>query len=130
MVYCCGPGPLLDAIEIACATWPKGALHTERFAAKPLTEPIRAESFEVELRASGRTVVVQPDVSILDALAEAGLPTVSSCNEGTCGTCETTVLEGVPDHRDSVLEEIEREANDCMLICVSRACTAKLVLDL
>ncbi len=129
-VYCCGPGPLLDAIEAAVAPWPRGTLHTERFAAKPLTEPVRADAFEVELRASGRTITVTPDVSILDAVTDAGVPTVSSCAEGTCGTCETTVLEGVPDHRDSVLEDTEREAGDCMMICVSRSCTARLVLDL
>ena len=69
-------------------------------------------------------------MSILDALADAGMPTVSSCGEGTCGTCETTVLEGVPDHRDSVLEDTERDENDCLMICVSRSCTARLVLDL
>ncbi|NHA67181.1 cytochrome P450 [Phycicoccus flavus] len=129
-VYCCGPGPLLDAVEAATAAWPRGSLHVERFAAKPLTEPVRRDAFEVELRASGRTVTVGPEVSVLDAVAAAGVPTVSSCNEGTCGTCETTVLEGRPDHRDSVLEETEREAGDCMMICVSRSCTARLVLDL
>ncbi len=129
-IYCCGPGPLLDAVEVAVADWPRGTLHTERFAAKPLTEPVRADAFEVELQASGLTVTVAPDVSILDAVTEAGVPTVSSCAEGTCGTCETTVLEGIPDHRDSVLEDTERQANDCLMICVSRSCTSKLVLDL
>ncbi|MCL8024469.1 cytochrome P450 [Nocardioides bruguierae] len=129
-VYCCGPGPLLDAIEAATAAWPRGALHTERFAAKPLTEPVRSDAFEVELRASGRTVTVNPGETVLDVVAAAGVPTVSSCQEGTCGTCEVTVLEGTPDHRDSVLDQTERDANDCMMICVSRSCTSKLVLDL
>ncbi len=129
-VYCCGPGPLLDAVEQACAAWPRGALHTERFAPRTLTEPVRADAFEVELRASGLTVTVTPGQSILDAVTQAGVPTVSSCAEGTCGTCETTVVEGVPDHRDSVLEGSERAANDCMMICVSRSCGTRLVLDL
>jgi ferredoxin len=61
---------------------------------------------------------------------EAGVGVLSSCAEGTCGTCETAVLSGVPDHRDSVLTEEERQARDCMMICVSRSCTARLVLDL
>ena len=61
---------------------------------------------------------------------EAGAGVLSSCAEGTCGTWETTVLEGVPDHRDSVLGDDERKANDCMMICVSRSATARLVLDL
>ena len=131
-VYCCGPGALLDAVEATVdgAGWPMGALHVERFAAKPLTEPVRAESFEVELQASGRIVTVPPEKSILDALEDAGIPTVSSCAEGTCGTCETRVVEGIPDHRDSVLSAQEREENDCMMICVSRSCTATLVLNL
>jgi len=61
---------------------------------------------------------------------EAGVGVLSSCAEGTCGTCETAVLGGVPDHRDSVLTEEERRAGDCMMICVSRSCTERLVLDL
>jgi ferredoxin len=61
---------------------------------------------------------------------EAGVGVLSSCAEGTCGTCETAVLGGLPDHRDSVLTEDERRTGDCMMICVSRSCTERLVLDL
>jgi ferredoxin len=61
---------------------------------------------------------------------EAGLVILSSCREGTCGTCETEVIEGVPDHRDSVLTEPEREAGELMMICVSRSRSPRLVLDL
>jgi ferredoxin len=75
-------------------------------------------------------VTVPPDRSILSVVEEAGVGVLSSCAEGTCGTCETPVLEGVPDHRDSVLNEEQRQAGDCMMICVSRACTPHLVLDL
>ena len=92
--------------------------------------PVRAEAFEVELAASELTLTIPPDRSILDVVEEAGVGVLSSCAEGTCGTCETTVLEGVPDHRDSVLDRAERQANDCMMICVSRSCTERLVLDL
>ena len=98
--------------------------------ARPLTEPVRREAFEVHLAQSGRTLTVPPEKSILDATDEAGVGVLSSCREGTCGTCETPVLEGVPDHRDSVLDASARRANDCMMICVSRACTPRLVLDL
>jgi len=130
LVYCCGPEPLLDAVEQRCATWPRHALHVERFAAKPLAEPARAEAFEIVLARSGRTLTVSPESSILDVVEEAGISVLSSCAEGTCGTCETPVLAGEPDHRDSVLDEAARAANDCMLICVSRACSSRLVLDL
>jgi ferredoxin len=130
LVYCCGPEPLLAAVEQRCAGWPRGALHVERFAPRPQAEPARAEAFEVELAQSELTLSVPPDRSILSVVEEAGVGLLSSCAEGTCGTCETAVLAGVPDHRDSVLSEEEREANDCMMICVSRARTDRLVLDL
>ena len=87
-------------------------------------------AFEVELASDGRVLAVPPGRSILSVLEGAGVPILSSCREGTCGTCETGVLSGLPDHRDSVLTEEERAAGDCMMICVSRSCTARLVLDL
>ena len=130
LVYCCGPEPLLAAVEARCAAWPARSLHVERFAARPLTAPVRAEAFEVQLTASELTLTIPPDRSILDVVEEAGVGVLSSCAEGTCGTCETAVLSGVPDHRDSVLTEEERQARDCMMICVSRSCTERLVLDL
>jgi cytochrome P450/ferredoxin-NADP reductase len=130
LVYCCGPEPLLAAVEQHCAGWPKGSLHVERFTPKPLTEPVLAGAFEVHLAQSDLTLTVPPDRSILSVVEEAGVGVLSSCAEGTCGTCETNVLEGVPDHRDSVLDADERAANDCMMICVSRASTPRLVLDL
>jgi cytochrome P450/ferredoxin-NADP reductase len=129
-VYCCGPEPLLAAVEERCTRWPKRSLHVERFVAKPLAAPIRQEAFEVYLARSEVTVTVSPDTSILRAIEDAGVPVLSSCSEGTCGTCETAVLDGLPDHRDSVLDEEARDAGDCMMICVSRSCTARLVLDL
>ncbi|MGY1643390.1 PDR/VanB family oxidoreductase [Geodermatophilus sp. SYSU D00703] len=129
-VYCCGPEPLLAAVGERCAAWPAGTLHVERFAAKPLTEPVRSETFEVVLEQSELTLPVPPERSILEVVEEAGVGVLSSCAEGTCGTCETGVLDGVPDHRDSVLSDEERAANDCMMICVSRSTTPRLVLDL
>jgi ferredoxin len=87
-------------------------------------------AFEVVLARSGRTLTVLPDVSVLDAVRGAGVEVLYSCTEGTCGTCETDVLEGEPDHRDSVLTEEERAAGETMLICVSRCRGRRLVLDL
>ena len=130
LVYCCGPTPLLDAVEARCAGWLAGALRVERFSAGELAEPALVGSFTVELAQSGRTLEVPPDRSILQVVEEAGIPVLSSCQEGTCGTCETGVLGGVPDHRDVLLTADERAANDTMFICVSRACSTTLVLDL
>jgi ferredoxin-NADP reductase len=126
LVYCCGPGPLLDAVEARC---PAGALHVERF--EPKVQEVGGNTeFEVELARSGRTLTVPADVSVLDAVRGAGVEVLFSCTEGTCGTCETDVLEGDPDHRDSVLSDEEREAGETMLICVSRCRGKRLVLDL
>ena len=130
LVYCCGPEPLLAAVEERCRAWPPRSLRVERFSARPLTAPVLAEAFEVELARSQVSLTIPPDRSILDVVEEAGIGVLSSCAEGTCGTCETAVLDGLPDHRDSVLTEDERRAGDCMMICVSRSCTARLVLNL
>jgi ferredoxin-NADP reductase len=130
VVYCCGPAPLLAAVERATAGWPPHRLRTERFVAAEQGEPVRDAPFAVELARSGTTVTVDAGVSVLDAARRAGATTLSSCEQGTCGTCETTVLAGVPDHRDSILADHERAAGDCMFPCVSRACTDRLVLDL
>lgn len=131
-VYCCGPARMLDALEgvAAAARWPTGALHLERFEAKEMAEPVRQEAFEVELELSGLTLEVPPDRSILDVVEEAGVLVLSSCREGTCGTCETPVVSGEVDHRDSVLTPDEQEANELMMICVSRAACPRLVLEL
>lgn len=129
-VYCCGPGPLLTAVETACEDWPPYALRTERFTAADRSAPVRDTPFEVELRRTGHTVTVAPDVSVLDAVRRAGVDVLSSCEQGTCGTCLTPVLHGRPDHRDSILADHQRAANDCMFLCVSRSCDDRLVLDL
>ncbi|WP_150236445.1 PDR/VanB family oxidoreductase [Nocardiopsis quinghaiensis] len=129
-VYCCGPEPLLAAVEEACAERPPGVLRTERFVARDQGAPVRGEPFQVELARSGRTLTVVPGQSVLRAVGEAGANVLSSCRQGTCGTCETGVLSGTPDHRDSVLDDDERAAGDRMLICVSRAVSDRLVLDL
>ncbi|MDT7580022.1 MAG: hypothetical protein QOK35_1286, partial [Pseudonocardiales bacterium] len=128
---CCGPEPLLAAVERASADWPSGTLHLERFAAKPQPAgAAEAAGFEVVCQRSGVTVSVPPDKSFIDTLDENGISVLSSCLEGVCGTCETRVLEGTPDHRDSLLTEDERESNEYMMICVSRSLSDRLVLDL
>ncbi|MFI6551282.1 PDR/VanB family oxidoreductase [Streptomyces prunicolor] len=126
LVYCCGPGPLLDAVEARC---PGDILHMERFQPKDQVAGVDTE-FEVLLEQSGKTVTVPVGVSVLDTVRAAGVEVLFSCTEGTCGTCETDVLEGTPDHRDSVLSEEERAAGETMLICVSRCLGKRLVLDL
>ncbi len=127
-VYCCGPEPLLTAVENAGAA--SGvAVHLERFAPKAVARK-ENRSFEVRLAGRGDTFRVGAEQSIADVLEAAGVPIVTSCREGTCGSCETGVLSGAVEHRDSLLTEDERARGDTMMLCVSRACSEVLVLDL
>ena len=133
LVYSCGPEGLLTAVEQQCTQWPPGTLHIERFAAKAPTEEQAAaarERFDVVCQRSGVTLEVTSEKSILETLEEADIPIMASCYEGVCGTCEARVLEGTPDHRDSMLTEAEQAAGEVMLVCVSRSRTERLVLDL
>lgn len=131
-VYCCGPEPLLDAVEKLSAAWPPETLRTERFKAKtqPARDPADEAQFVAVLQHSGYEVDVPPGCSILDALEQAGLEADHSCREGVCGTCEAVVLAGIPDHRDSLLSADERAQNSSMMICVGRALSDRLVLDI
>lgn len=129
-VYTCGPAPFTEAIEEICeASWPRGSLHVERFTPKQFDDSENTE-FEVELAQRGYRLTVPKDRSVLDTLEAAGVHVLSSCGEGTCGTCDTAVLAGEVDHRDSVLTKEEQDRNDCMMVCVSRAKCPKLVLNL
>ena len=129
VVYCCGPEPLLAVVEEACASR-RISLHVERFAPKGGALDGPCEEFEIELARSGVSLTVPADCSIIEVLEEAGIMVPFSCEEGICGTCLTTVLSGVPDHRDSVLTDEEHAAGDTMTVCVSRSRTPRLVLDL
>lgn len=129
VVYACGPGRLLDDAERLCAA-AEVELHVERFVNDNALTTESDHSFEVELSLTGRTITVAPGETILDKVAQAGVPAPSSCRGGTCGTCETFVLEGEPDHRDAVLTAAEREESEVMMICVSRCKGDRLVLEL
>ncbi|QHG85618.1 oxidoreductase (plasmid) [Rhodococcus rhodochrous] len=129
-VYCCGPETLIAAVETACEAHEHIDLHVERFAPKDTVDSALNTAFEVECTSSGITLQVPTDKSILEVAREAGIEIMSSCSEGTCGTCETDVIDGTPDHRDSILTPAEREANESIMVCVSRCHGKKLVLDL
>lgn len=131
LVYCCGPEPLLAAVEERTAGWPEGLLQLERFKAKKVEAgPDGDRSFTVEARRSGARVEVGPDCSVLEALEAAGIGVPSSCRDGICGSCETKVLDGTPDHRDSLLSAAEQAEGASMMVCVSRSRTPHLVLDI
>lgn len=128
-LYCCGPTPMLDAFEAAAAHWPAHRRHLERFsAAQPVA---RADcGFSLRLARSGRELDVGPGQTILDVIRAAGLDVPSSCEQGICGACETRVLEGEVDHRDSILSPSEQASHRTMMICCSGSKGQRLVLDL
>jgi tetrachlorobenzoquinone reductase len=128
--YCCGPSPMLDAFQAACNQLGYQHVHIERFVAIDDVQTTQDSGYTVELAKSGRTVAVPAGKSLLDALLEAGVNSDYSCREGVCGACETAVLGGEPDHRDSVLTERERAANKSIMLCVSGCKGSKLILDI
>lgn len=124
LVYCCGPAPLMAA---ASAAAPAGVtVHVERFA--PAASGSDAKPFTVELHRSGRLIEVAATESTLTAVRRELPDTPYSCEQGFCGTCQHRVLSGDIDHRDTLLTDGERE--DSMLLCVSRAASDHLTLDL
>lgn len=127
-LYVCGPGGFMDNVrEIAAQKLPEEAIHFENFQPSEPEEAYTNSEFDVEV--DGETYHVPVDRSIVEVLNEAGCAIDTSCEEGICGTCIMEVLEGTPEHRDSVLTKSEREAGETMAVCVSRTRDQKLVLD-
>lgn len=127
-IYCCGPSGMLNAFKELTAKMPSSQVHFEAFANEELSSS--GSSFIVELKRSGQVFEIGENDTIIDTLMEAGVYVPSSCQQGVCGSCETVVLEGIPDHRDSVLSDEERADGSIMMICCSRAKSDRLVLDL
>jgi ferredoxin-NADP reductase len=128
--YCCGPLGMLDGFNRASSSLPPGFAHSERFQAPTLPAAPTGGEFVLRLARQGRELRVLPHQSVLDVLEQAGIAVPSSCRDGICGTCETLVLDGEPDHRDCVLSDGERLRGDRMLVCVSRCKGDTLTLDL
>lgn len=130
-LHVCGPAGMMEAVKTAWALGgrPAERLHYELFTATP--PPAAGDTtFEVEVKSTGQVVTVAPDQSIIEALEDAGVDVVFDCQRGDCGICQTAVLDGIPEHRDVVLTDEEKASNSVMQICVSRAKTPRLVLDL
>lgn len=129
-LYICGPKGMIDAARTAAsqAGFADDAVHVELFSS-----PVKSaedSSFEVEVHGTGQVVSVAPDQTIIEALEAAGLDVMYDCQRGDCGICQTDVISGEPDHRDVVLSDAEKASGKVMQICVSRAKSARLVLDL
>jgi ferredoxin-NADP reductase len=140
-VYCCGPEPLIRAVEQACERHlGADAMHFERFGApaSPAAEDARSQDtgtdeglaeFEVELKKSNRVLKVPADRTLLDVVRDANPPILFSCVVGFCVSCETMWVAGIPPPHDTILSKADREKNDTMLLCVGRSKTPLLVLD-
>ena len=129
-IYVCGPAGMIDAVKATALAKgiPPEHVHYELFKAEQPSSPDRP--FEVELKSSGQVVTVAAGQSIIQALEAAGLDVLYDCKRGDCGICQCGVISGIPDHRDVILSDDERASNKVMQICVSRAKSERLVLDL
>lgn len=126
-IYCCGPRALMDGVRDMTGHWPTGSVHFESFGVDQ-SRAADNKPFKVKLGRSGQTFDIPKDRSILEILRDNGIRAPSSCESGTCGSCRTTLCAGAADHRDMVLGEDEK--GDHIMICVSRAKSEELVLDL
>jgi ferredoxin-NADP reductase len=129
-IYVCGPAGMIDAVRAAALSEgvPSDRIHYELFKAELPSSPDKA--FEVELKSTGRVVTVAAGQTIIQALEQAGLDVLYDCQRGDCGICQCGVISGTPDHRDVILSDDEKASNKVMQICVSRAKSERLVLDL
>jgi vanillate O-demethylase ferredoxin subunit len=134
-VYYCGPGGFMKACAAATAHWPAGSVHFEHFktpeqpvGSATMSEEQAAGSFEVRIASTGQTFAVRFDQTIADALQDAGVAIETSCCAGLCATCKVRYLEGEVDHNDFILGEDEK--SEYLTVCVSRATSKLLVLDL
>jgi tetrachlorobenzoquinone reductase len=127
-LYCCGPRGMIDEFLALTKNRDEKYVHVERFQGEQ--EADRTGGYHVELLKTGKVIHVPPGIALIDALLEAGADVAFSCKEGVCGSCETEVISGQPDHRDSFLTETERKANRLMMVCCSGSLSDKLVLNL
>jgi vanillate O-demethylase ferredoxin subunit len=130
-LYLCGPAPFMDQVRAQAApAWPGDAVHLEYFGADQALLAGPKQGFEVTLARSGGTYTVSDSESIAEVLARHGIDVALSCEQGVCGTCITGVLDGVPDHRDMFLSDEEQKSCKHIALCVSRALSPRLTLDL
>jgi ferredoxin-NADP reductase len=126
-LYCCGPGKMIEVFRASAGWRPEDNVHIEHFAG---TKSKPTMAFEVELKRRGKTFHVPIGETILDVLLKNDVYVSHSCKEGVCGSCETRVLDGVPEHMDNVLSPRERASNELMMVCCSGCSSGKLVLDI
>jgi vanillate O-demethylase ferredoxin subunit len=130
-VYVCGPAGFIAWVcrEAEAAGLPPARVHFEYFSGKAV-DTSSDGAFDVKLSSTSQVFRIPADRSIASVLIEAGIDLYTACEEGTCGTCVTGVLEGEPDHRDVFLTDAQHAAGDLITPCCSRSRSPLLVLDL
>lgn len=131
-VYACGPTGLIQTLRTALQAqgFPEEQFHTESFTPTAVEAAGEESDFVVQIASTGQAFTVPHDCSIADVLQRNGVAVSLSCEQGMCGACLTPVIDGIPDHRDTVLSKQERSANNTMAICCSRSLSPRIVLDL
>lgn len=132
-LYVCGPAGFIQHVVATARSqgWPTQQIHTESFSPiNAAADASKDRPFDIVLASTGAVLHVAAGRSVVQALAENGVAPPVSCEQGICGTCATTVLEGQVDHRDAYLTPADRERGDCFMPCCSRALSDRLVLDL
>ena len=129
-VYCCGPGPMLDAFEVHAKGRPSANIHVERFSAVDITTKPSNKGYRIKLQKAELEFFVEPGQTMLEVLRQNGVEVSTSCEQGICGSCETGVVSGIPEHRDSLLSDVEKASNKVIMVCCSGSKSDLLVLDL
>lgn len=130
-IYICGPGGFIDYVVGSAEKngWASSNIHLERFNSSPIDHS-GDKAFDIIIADTGATLTVEADETAIAAMARHGLSIPVSCEQGICGTCLLSVIDGTPDHRDMYLSDQERAANDSFLPCCSRAHTSSLTIQL
>jgi ferredoxin-NADP reductase len=129
-LYMCGPIRLMDAVRRA---WEQRGLPPTslRFETFGNSGAWAAEEFTVAIQGvgDGRTITVPRNLSMLDALEQAGIEVMSDCRKGECGLCTVRVHHhaGRIDHRDVFLSETQKATGERICLCVSRVASDGLV---
>ncbi len=129
-IYCCGPQRFISAVATAAAAWGEERVFVEHFTPVTLENALENQPFDIIITSTGQTLHVPADKTILQVLHDHGIEKESQCKDGLCGSCETGLLSGDADHRDSIQTEEEKLENTCIMVCCSRARSVSLTLDI
>ncbi|WP_068277907.1 ferredoxin--NADP reductase [Aldersonia kunmingensis] len=142
--FMCGPGPFMDAVHDALAKleMPRTRVHAEVFnslAGDPFADsaPIEitaedeADAATVEVALDGETHTLKwpRRQTLVDIMLAKGLDVPYSCNEGECGSCACTILEGKVDMENDEILDPADIADGIILGCQARPTSDSLKIE-